>query len=281
MVRLAHARSATACDWPVSWEEMWRYYAEVEDALKISGPVSYPWGPKRGRYPYRPHEVNAPGLVLARGAEALGVKWAPCPIATLSAPRGEAHPCVYRGFCKAGCATNAKQSVLVTYIPRALAAGAEVRDLAIVTQIEMGPTGRAKQVVFHRQGRERRQRAQAHRRRRLLDRDAPAASSFGVPAASRRAGQFLRPRREGADGARQSCGLGDHGRGDPLVQGTAVDGGVRALELRRRGKDFHGGYSFMSQGPLPIDFATRSSPIPALSGWSCASACSSTITWPG
>src|ERR1700739_4399691 len=26
-------------DWPVDWREMWRYYAEVEQALKISGPV--------------------------------------------------------------------------------------------------------------------------------------------------------------------------------------------------------------------------------------------------
>ena len=32
-------------------------------------------------------------------------------------------------------------------------------------------------------------------------------------------------------------------------------GGDRALELRRSGKDFHGGYAFMSQGPLPIGWA--------------------------
>ena len=104
-----------------SGEEMWHYYDEVEEALKISGPVSYPWGPTRPRYPYRAHEMNAAGLVLARGCEALGIAWAPTPLATLSAPRGKAHPCVYRGFCKFGCSTNAKQSALVTWIPRAIA----------------------------------------------------------------------------------------------------------------------------------------------------------------
>jgi len=31
-------------DWPLDWREMWNYYTEVEQALKISGPVSYPWG---------------------------------------------------------------------------------------------------------------------------------------------------------------------------------------------------------------------------------------------
>ena len=80
-------------DWPIGWREMWHYYDEAEEALKVSGPVRYPWGPPRGRYPYREHEVNAAGLVLAKGAEALGVPWAPTPLSTLSAPRGKAHPC--------------------------------------------------------------------------------------------------------------------------------------------------------------------------------------------
>ena len=62
-------------DWPIDWREMWRYYAEVEQALKIAGPVSYPWGPKRPRYPYRAHELNAAALALAEGCEALGIDW--------------------------------------------------------------------------------------------------------------------------------------------------------------------------------------------------------------
>ena len=86
-------------DWPLDWREMWSYYDEVEDALKISGPVNYPWGPKRPRYPYRAHELNAAALVLAEGAEALGIAWAPAPLATVSAPRGHSPPCVYRGMC--------------------------------------------------------------------------------------------------------------------------------------------------------------------------------------
>jgi len=54
-----------AVDWPLHWREMWNYYTEVEQALKISGPLRYPWGPKRPRYPYRPHELNAAALALA------------------------------------------------------------------------------------------------------------------------------------------------------------------------------------------------------------------------
>ena len=52
------------------------------------------------------------------------------PLATVSAPRGLSPPCAYRGFCRFGCATNAKQSQLVTFIPRALRAGARSRRYA-------------------------------------------------------------------------------------------------------------------------------------------------------
>src|SRR5947209_20374575 len=131
---------------------MWDYYTEVEQALKIAGPVNYPWGPKRPRYPYRAHEVNAAGIVLARGCEALGIPWVPTPLATVSAPRGLSPPCVYRGFCTLGCSTNAKQSALITWIPRAVAAGAEIRDLAMAGRIEVDHTGQAIGVHYHREG---------------------------------------------------------------------------------------------------------------------------------
>src|SRR6185437_5910233 len=90
---------------------------------------------------------------------AMGVAWAPTPLATLSAPRGAAHPCVYRGFCHVGCATNAKQSALVTWIPRAIRAGAEIRDRAMVGRVELGADGKATGLLYDREGEWRRQRA--------------------------------------------------------------------------------------------------------------------------
>jgi len=139
-------------DWPLDWPEMWDYYGQAELVLSISGPVSYPWGPRRPRYPYRAHEVNAAGMLLAKGAEALGYKWSPTPLATVSAPRGKSPPCVYRGFCRFSCSTNAKLHTLNVYLPRALAAGAEIRDLAMVGRIEVDRNNRATGVHFHRNG---------------------------------------------------------------------------------------------------------------------------------
>ena len=242
-------------DWPVDWREMWRYYAEAEEAMKIAGPIRYPWGPKRGRYPYREHELSASALVLAKGCDAVGVKWSPTPTASLSAPRGEAPPCVYRGFCKIGCATNAKQSMLVTFVPQALKAGAEIRDLAMVGRIETGDDGRVTGVHYHRNGEWRFQKAKAV----II-----AGYSIETPRLLLHSASPKHP-----DGLANSSGLVGK---NLMVHSNHATWGVMEEEIRwYKGppslavcehwnydddKDFDGGYSFMSQGPLPTDFAT-------------------------
>ncbi|MGF6813577.1 choline dehydrogenase-like flavoprotein [Paraburkholderia atlantica] len=238
-------------DWPLDWREMWRYYGDVEDALKISGPVNYPWGPKRPRYPYRAHELNAAALVLARGAEALGIGWSPTPLATISAPRGRAHPCVYRGFCVSGCATNAKQSALVTWIPRALRAGAEVRDLAMVGRVVTSDAGLATGVEYLREGQWRFQRAKhvvvagyAIETPRLLLMSANSRFPDGLANSSGLVGKNLM-----AQSNQAVYGTFDEDirwyKGPPSLALT------EHWNYEDKGKDFFGGYCYMSQGPLP------------------------------
>jgi choline dehydrogenase-like flavoprotein len=139
-------------DWPLTFEDLEPYYEEVEEALQIAGPTHYPWGKRRRRYPQREHELNASANVLVRGCMRLGIPVAPAPIATLSAPHRDRPPCVYRGFCNYGCSTNAKSSILVTYIPRAIAAGAEVRPSAMAARIEHDDRGHVTGVLYFRKG---------------------------------------------------------------------------------------------------------------------------------
>ncbi len=237
-------------DWPLDWREMWQYYEEVEQALKISGPISYPWGPKRPRYPYRAHELNAAALALAEGCEAMGINWTETPLATLSAPRGLAHPCVYRGFCTTGCSTNAKQSALVTWIPRAVAAGAEIRDLSMVGRIEVDDADRATGVHYYREGIWRFQKARnvvvagyAIETPRLLLNSATDRFRDGLANSSGLVGRYL------------------------MAQSNQAVWGISQREIRSYkgppslaltehwnyddNKDFFGGYCYMSQGPLP------------------------------
>ncbi|KWF65532.1 choline dehydrogenase [Burkholderia pseudomultivorans] len=243
-------------DWPLDWREMWRYYREVEQALKISGPVRYPWGPPRPRYPYRAHELNAAALVLARGAEALGIDWTPTPLATLSAPRGRAHPCVYRGFCIAGCATNAKQSALVTWIPRAVAAGAEVRDLAMALRIE-AEGERVTGVHYRRDGRAHFQRARnvvvagyAIETPRLLLLSANGRHPQGLANSSGLVGRYLMAQLNQASWGTMDDEVRWY-KGPPSLSLT------EHWNYADDGKDFFGGYCWMSQGPLPVEWARK------------------------
>jgi len=139
-------------DWPLSYEDLEPYYDEVEQALQIAGPVHYPWQQRRRRFPQREHQLNASANMLVRGCTKLGIPVCAAPVATLSAPHGERSPCVYRGFCNYGCSTNAKSSILVTYIPRAIRAGAEVRPNAMVARIEHDAGGRVTGVLHFRNG---------------------------------------------------------------------------------------------------------------------------------
>ena len=81
-----------------------------------------------------PDEAHSPNnRVLIDGARALGWR--------VEAARINAHDCLRTGFCGAGCRYGAKQSALVTYLPRAVAAGARIITSARATRIEITERG--------------------------------------------------------------------------------------------------------------------------------------------
>ncbi len=243
-------------DWPITYEEIAPYYLAAERALSVAGPVRYPWGPPRDAYPYRPHPMNAPAQLLARGAEALGVGWAPTPLATVSAPHGKSPPCVYRGFCNFGCSTNAKQSALVVWAHQAVRAGAEIRDLAMVGRIETDATGdRVAGVHYHREGDWHFQKARnvvvagyAIETPRLLLNSATAQHRHGLANSSGLVGTHLTTH----------AGPGVWATFEDEVRWNKGPPNMATCEhwnYTDAGKDFDGGYAFMSQGPLPRAWA--------------------------
>jgi choline dehydrogenase-like flavoprotein len=166
-----------------------------------------------------------------------------------------AHPCVYRGFCRIGCSTNAKQSVLVTWIPRAIAAGAEIRDLAMVGKIEMSPRGRATGVTYRRQGRWRFQRARnvvaagyAIETPRLLFNSANSQFPRGLANGTGLVGTHLMVH----SGSNVWATMDEEIRWYKAPPSLALS---EHWNYSDEGKDFVGGYAFMSQGPLAVEWA--------------------------
>ena len=112
-------------------------------------------------------------------------------------------------MCTIGCSTNAKQSALITWIPWAIAAGAEIRDLAMVGRVETDDNGRVTGVHYVREGRWRFQRARnvvvagyAIETPRLL-------LNFRQRPPSRRTRQRFRARRQESDGCSRTRRSGE------------------------------------------------------------------------
>ena len=63
--------------------------------------------------------------------------------------------CIYRGFCIQGCKVGAKASTLITHVPDAIANGAEIRSMSMVSRVNLGADRRVSGVTyFDHEGRE-------------------------------------------------------------------------------------------------------------------------------
>lgn len=90
--------------------------------------------------PILEHEVNALNRLVRRGCERLGYSG--------FVTRHNRENCVLSGYCILGCSYDAKQSMLVTYVPSADAAGARIFANARAERIET-EAGRVRRVLGH------------------------------------------------------------------------------------------------------------------------------------
>ena len=141
-------------DWPISYDDLEPYYTEIEQELPIAG-GDFPWVRRSKPYPQSAHRLSCVDQKFKLGAEKLGIKVVPCPLALITEPLTGRQPCINRGFCEQGCKPKAKSSTLVTYIPRGLAAGGKVIASAMAKKINLDQTGRKiKSVVYIKNGEE-------------------------------------------------------------------------------------------------------------------------------
>jgi len=250
-----HTEFGVGVDWPLTYADLEPYFEEVEHVLGVSGPVAYPWGPRRRRpYPLAPLPLNGAAELMARGCAALGIRTSPAANAALSGSYyqpglGWRAACTNRGFCEAGCSTGAKGSMDVTFLPLAVAHGAEIRAECFVRQIETDARGRVNAVVYRHGESEHRQRcravflcAGAVETPRLLLRNGLANGSgqvgrnFMVHIGLQMWGQF-------AEDVRPFKG----------IPGALISEDTH----RPHDADFAGGYLLQSIGVLPVTYASH------------------------
>ena len=93
-----------------------------------------------GVKPITEGELNALNRIVRRGTEALGYSGL--------VARHNREGCIGAGYCILGCSYDAKQSMLVTYVPRAEAAGARIFASARAERLE-AEGGRIRRVLGH------------------------------------------------------------------------------------------------------------------------------------
>ncbi len=131
-------------DWPIDYDDLRPHYDRVQAEVGLSGDAAAePLRPPGAPYPLPPLRTFAQAALLTRGFEALGMAVGPAPLAITSGWFGERPPCQYDGWCDAGCPIGALGNPHATYLPRARAARAEIRNRAMVTRVERGAAGPA------------------------------------------------------------------------------------------------------------------------------------------
>lgn len=152
-------------DWPISHAELTGWIEQVEHDVGVAGPEHYPWDPSR-RYRMRPPARNASSDMMMRGTAAAGITATDAPVGLTTEDRHQEHhglrqACVSCGSCHQGCRNGAKVSMDTTYLPAAVAFGAEIRPESFVHGIELDSSGRVEAVVYTSGGREHRQRCRS------------------------------------------------------------------------------------------------------------------------
>jgi len=264
-----YTRDGVGADWPISYSDLKPYYELMEMELPVAGPAWYPWGHPHG-YAFAPHPTGGVGNTLVKGCTKLGIGVSVGgPVAILSGSRGKRPHCIYRGFCLQGCKVGAKASTLVTHVPDAIANGAEIRDLCMVSRIQYDRrTNRVLGIHYiDRDGRTRFQKAKAVivsgyaiETPRLLLNSACDGQENGLANSSGTVGKYLMAQ----------AGNVILGRFDELVRMyKAPPAHVLTEEFYETDarRDFARGFAIQTVGPLPVAFAKQMMAAAGAWGW--------------
>ena len=156
------ALDGVADDWPMSYADLEPYFDLNDRIMGVAGLVGDPAYPPKSARSTPPVPLGKLGATMAKGFDKLGWHWWPSDSAILTAPYDGREPCNHCGPCDLGCTRGAKASVDVTYWPKAVALGAELRTGARVREITVDGEGRADGVVYYdAEGRVQEQKARA------------------------------------------------------------------------------------------------------------------------
>jgi len=138
-----------ADDWPLEYAELEPFYDLSDRLTGVAGLTGDPSQPPRSPRGTPPLPIGRLGETIARGFDRLGWHWWVSDGAIVSEAYDGRPGCNLCGPCDLGCPTGARASADVTFWPKALAAGAELRTGCRVREISLEPSGQARGVLYY------------------------------------------------------------------------------------------------------------------------------------
>jgi choline dehydrogenase-like flavoprotein len=136
-------------DWPLTYDELEPYYDLSDRISGVAGMTGDPSQPPRSPRGTGPLPIGTLGETIARGFDRLGWHWWVSDSAIVAEDYDGRPGCNLCGPCDLGCPTGARHSADVTFWPRALRAGAELRTGCRVREITLHSDGRARGAVYY------------------------------------------------------------------------------------------------------------------------------------
>ncbi len=138
-----------ADDWPLSYAELEAYFDLNDRMMGVSGMTGDTAYPAKSERQTPPIPLGGVGQTMARGFDKLGWHWWPSDSAILTSAYDGRAACNNCGPCDIGCTRRAKASTDVTYWPKALALGAQLKTRCRVREVSIGRDGLADGVLYY------------------------------------------------------------------------------------------------------------------------------------
>ncbi len=144
------SRYGRGLDWPISYADLRSHYDRMQKEIGLSGDAAAEvWRPDGDPYPMPALKTFRQADVLKRGFDALGIQTAPVPAAINSVEYNGRPPCIYDGWCDAGCPIYALGgNPLTALIPDAEGHGAVFQANSTVLRILTDKSGLADGVEY-------------------------------------------------------------------------------------------------------------------------------------
>ncbi|HEY5602568.1 MAG TPA: GMC family oxidoreductase [Gammaproteobacteria bacterium] len=109
---------AVGADWPVSYEELEKYYVQAERIVGVAGAANDKVRTRSQPYPLPPHPLSYASQKIAAACKKLGLNWVQNSLAVLSQAYDGRPECNYCNQCNRGCPRRDKGSVDVTFLAK-------------------------------------------------------------------------------------------------------------------------------------------------------------------